>query len=244
MKIVADFHIHSRFARATSKDMNLANLDLWASKKGIQVMGAGDFTHPMWFQELKEELEPAEQGLYKRKPSFAKATEGKGQNKGTRFVFTSEISCIYSKGGQVRKIHLILLAPSLAAVEKINTQLGWIGNLKSDGRPILGIDVKEVVKIVLGADPSSLVVPSHMWTPWFSVFGSKSGFNSMQECFDEYTKYIYAGETGLSSDPAMNWRLSALDKIALISNSDSHSLEKLQRQMQNNMNSNQSGSYR
>ncbi|OHA70392.1 MAG: DNA helicase UvrD [Candidatus Wildermuthbacteria bacterium RIFCSPHIGHO2_02_FULL_49_9] len=230
MKIVADFHIHSRFARATSKDMNLANLDLWASKKGIQVMGAGDFTHPMWFQELKEELEPAEQGLYKRKPSFAKATEGKGQNKGTRFVFTSEISCIYSKEGQVRKIHLILLAPSLAAVEKINTQLGWIGNLKSDGRPILGIDVKEVVKIVLGADPSSLVVPSHMWTPWFSVFGSKSGFNSMQECFDEYTKYIYAGETGLSSDPAMNWRLSALDKIALISNSDSHSLEKIGRE--------------
>ncbi|MDP4007200.1 MAG: endonuclease Q family protein [bacterium] len=226
MKIIADFHIHSRFARATSKEMNLSNLDLWAKKKGISVMGTGDFTHPMWFKELKEQLEPVEEGLYKLKPSFAKATEGKA-----RFVFSSEISCIYSKGGKVRKIHLILIVPSLSAVEKINTQLGWIGNLRSDGRPILGIDAKEVAKIVLEADPSSLVVPAHMWTPWFSVFGSKSGFNSMEECFDEYTKYIYAGETGLSSDPAMNWRLSALDNITLLSNSDSHSLEKIGREV-------------
>lgn len=220
MKIIADFHIHSRFARATSKDMNLENLDLWAQKKGIQVMGTGDFTHPMWVKELQAELEPAEQGLYKRK--------GGGE---TRFVFSSEISCIYSKGGQVRKIHLILLVPSLAAVEKINTHLGWVGNLKSDGRPILGIDAKEVVKIALEADPSCMVVCAHAWTPWFSIFGSKSGFNSLQECFDEYTKHIYAIETGLSSDPAMNWRLSALDNITLLSNSDSHSLEKIGREV-------------
>ena len=158
--------------------------------------------------------------MYKRK--------GGGEK---RFLFSSELSCIYSKGGKVRKVHLLLLVPSLAAVEKINTQLGWIGNLKSDGRPILGIDAKEVAKIVLDADPSSLVVPAHIWTPWFSVFGSKSGFNSLEECFDEYTKHIYAVETGLSSDPAMNWRLSALDNITLLSNSDSHSLEKIGREV-------------
>lgn len=219
MKFAADLHIHSRFARATSKEMNLANLDLWAKKKGISVMGTGDFTHPLWMQELKAELEPAEEGFYKRK--------GGGD---TRFLLSSEISCIYSKGGQVRKVHLILLVPSFAAAEKITTQLSWVGNLKSDGRPIIGIDAKEVAKIALEADPSSLVVPAHAWTPWFAVFGSKSGFNTLEDCFDEYTKYIYAIETGLSADPAMNWRVSALDSIALLSNSDSHSLEKIGRE--------------
>ncbi len=221
MKIIADFHIHSRFARATSKDMTLENLDRWAGKKGIMVMGTGDFTHPLWFKELQIQLEEAEHGLYKLK----------GKETNTRFLFTSEISCIYSKGGQVRRVHLILIAPSIAAVEKINTRLGWVGNLKSDGRPILGIDAKEVLKIALDADPNCMVVPAHAWTPWFSVFGSKSGFNSLEECFDEYAKHIYAIETGLSSDPAMNWRLSALDKIALLSNSDSHSLEKIGREV-------------
>ncbi|MBI2123656.1 MAG: DNA helicase UvrD [Candidatus Wildermuthbacteria bacterium] len=221
MKLIADFHIHSRFARATSKDMTLENLDRWAGKKGIKVMGTGDFTHPLWFKELQAQLEPAEQGLYKLK----------GKETAARFLFTSEISCIYSKGGRVRRVHLILIAPSVSAVEKINTRLGWIGNLKSDGRPILGIDAKEVLKIALDADPNCMVVPAHAWTPWFSVFGSKSGFNSLEECFDEYAKHIYAIETGLSSDPAMNWRLSALDKIALLSNSDSHSLEKIGREV-------------
>lgn len=220
MKIIADFHIHSRFARATSKDMTLGNLDHWAGKKGIKVMGTGDFTHPVWFKELKEQLGEAEQGLYKLK----------GKKTDTRFLFTSEVSCIYKKEGQVRRIHLILISPSIAAVEKINTQLGLRGNIHSDGRPILGMDAKEVAKIVFDADPNCMVVPAHAWTPWFSVFGSKSGFNSLEECFDEYTKYIYAIETGLSSDPAMNWRLSALDNIALLSNSDSHSLEKVGRE--------------
>ena len=200
--------------------MNLENLSVWAEKKGITVISTGDFTHPAWFRELKEKLEPAEQGLYKLK----------GSESPTRFILTTEISCIYTKNGRGRRIHLLLFAPSLEAVEKINTQLGWIGNLKSDGRPILGIDAKEVVKIVLAASQECLVIPAHAWTPWFSVFGSKSGFDSLEECFDEYTKYIYAIETGLSSDPKMNWRLSALDNITLISNSDSHSLPKIGRE--------------
>ncbi|MDP2637233.1 MAG: endonuclease Q family protein [bacterium] len=220
MKFIADFHIHSRFARATSKAMTLENLDKWAAIKGIKVMGTGDFTHPVWFQELKEGLEEAEPGLYKLK----------GKETQTRFILSCEISCIYSKGGKVRRVHLVLLAPSFSAVEKINTRLGWVGNLRSDGRPIIGIDAKEVAKIAFEADPNCMVVPAHGWTPWFAVFGSKSGFNSLEECFDEYTKYIFAIETGLSSDPSMNWRLSALDKISLISNSDSHSLEKIGRE--------------
>ena len=220
MKFVGDFHIHSRFSRATSKELTIPNLDRWAAIKGIRVMGTGDFTHPGWMEEMKQCLEPAEQGLYKLK----------GKDSPTRFVLSSEISCIYSKGGAVRRIHLVVLAPSIEVVEKINTRLGWQGNLKADGRPILGMDAKEIAKIALDASPDCIVVPAHAWTPWFSVFGSKSGFNSLEECFDEYAKYIYAIETGLSSDPAMNWRLSALDSITLISNSDSHSLAKIGRE--------------
>lgn len=235
MKFVGDFHIHSKYARATSPDMNLENLDEWAKIKGIKVISTGDFTHPAWFKELQEKLEPAEPGLYKlRRPkgseSRPQASGLSGSESGTRFILTTEISCIYSTKGGVRKVHLILFAPSLEAVEKINTQLGWIGNLKSDGRPIIGINAKDVVKICLDASPDCMVVPAHIWTPWFSVFGSKSGFNSLEECFDEYTQYIYAVETGLSSDPAMNWQVSQLDSITLISNSDSHSLAKIGRE--------------
>ncbi|MDO8424816.1 MAG: endonuclease Q family protein [bacterium] len=220
MQFVADFHIHSRYSRATSKEMNLESLDKWAQIKGIKVLGTGDFTHPEWFKELREKLEPAEQGLLKLK---------KGDN-GTRFILTAEISCIYSKKNRVRKVHIIIFSPSFEVAEKINAHLGRLGNLKSDGRPILGLDAKELAKIVLGASEDCLVVPAHLWTPWFSIFGSKSGFNSVEECFDEYAKYIYAVETGLSSDPSMNWRLSGLDKIALISNSDSHSPRKIGRE--------------
>jgi len=220
MKFIADFHIHSKYSRAVSPLMNLANLDNWAGIKGIKVMGTGDFTHPKWFEEIKTELEPAEPGLFK----FI------GSDSGTRFILTSEISCIYKKTGKVRKVHIIIFAPSISAVEKINDKLNKIGNLHSDGRPILGLDAKELLKIVLDADENCLVVPAHAWTPWFSVFGSKSGFDSLEECFDEYTKYIYAIETGLSSDPAMNWRLSQLDKVNLISNSDAHSLPKIGRE--------------
>jgi len=220
MKYIADFHLHSKYSRATSKDMDLENLDKWAKIKGIKVLGTGDFTHPEWFKILKEKLEPAEPGLFKLKNSDSE----------TRFILTVEISCIYSKGGRVRKIHIIVFAPNFDVVEKINTHLGWIGNLKSDGRPILGLDAKELAKIVLGVSEDCLVIPSHAWTPWFSIFGSRSGFNSIEECFEDYSKYIYSIETGLSSDPQMNWRLSALDRVALISNSDSHSPQKIGRE--------------
>ena len=220
MKFVADFHIHSKYSRATSKDMDLDHLDKWAKIKGIKVLGTGDFTHPEWFESLKEELEPAEPGLFKLK----------NKKSPTRFMLTSEISCIYSKNNRVRKIHIIVFAPSFEVVDKINAHLGWIGNLKSDGRPILGLDAKELAKIVLGISQDCFVVPAHLMTPWFSLFGSKSGFDSIEECFEDYAKYIYAGETGLSADPAMLWRMPDCRRIALISNSDSHSPQKIGRE--------------
>ena len=212
--------------------MNLQSLDRWARIKGIKVMGTGDFTHPLWFGELKEQLEPAEPGLFKFK----------GQNGGTRFLLTAEISCIYSKGGRqsaslaqgagsVRKVHIVVLAPSFDAAEKINVQLGWVGNLMADGRPILGLDAKELARIVLGVSEHCLVVPGHAMTPWFGVFGSKSGFNSLQECFEELTPQIYAVETGLSADPSMLWRIPDGQRVALISNSDAHSPQKIGREV-------------
>jgi uncharacterized protein (TIGR00375 family) len=220
MKFAADFHIHSKYSRATSPLMDLENLDRWAIIKGIKILGTGDFTHPEWFKNLKEKLKPAEAGLFGLKNSDSP----------TRFILTSEISCIYSKNNKVRKVHIIIFAPSFEAVEKINAQLGKVGNLKADGRPILGLDVKELAKIILNSCEDCLVIPAHAWTPWFSIFGSKSGFDSIEECFEDYSKYIYAIETGLSSSPEMNWRLSALDKITLISNSDAHSGPKLGRE--------------
>jgi len=221
MRLVADFHIHSKYSRATSPLMDLYNLDKWAKIKGINILGTGDFTHPEWIKEIKAQLKPAEKGLFCVKNAPANAV---------RFLLTSEISCIYSKSGKVRKVHMIIFAPSIEAVEKINLKLASIGNLKADGRPILGLDAKELVKIALDADEKCLIVPAHIWTPWFSVFGSKSGFDSLNECFEDYSKHIYAVETGLSSDPKMNWRLSQLDNIALISNSDAHSLPKIGRE--------------
>src|SRR4030043_37415 len=217
---VADFHIHSKYSRATSKDMDLEALNKWAKIKGIKVLGTGDFTHPEWLKNLKEKLEPAEPGLYKLRKLKSEV----------RFILTAEISCIYSKNNKVRKVHIIVFSLSFEFSEKINTQLGWIGNLKSDGRPILGLDVKELAKIVLNSSQDCFIVPAHIWTPWFSIFGSKSGFDSLEECFEDCAKYIYAGETGLSSNPAMNWRVSNLDKIALISNSDAHSPAKIGRE--------------
>lgn len=220
MKIVADLHIHSKYSRAVSQDMSLENIAAFAKKKGINVMGTGDFTHPKWFEEIGKKLEPAEVGLFKLKNSDLPV----------RFMLTVEIANIYSKNGKTRRLHNLIFAPSLEAAEKINTKLGWIGNLKSDGRPILGLDSKELLKIILEVDSSSVLVPAHAWTPWFGLLGSMSGFDSIQECFDEMSSEIFAIETGLSSDPAMNWRLSALDNISLISNSDSHSLQKIGRE--------------
>jgi uncharacterized protein (TIGR00375 family) len=219
MQFIADFHLHSKYSRATSKEMDLENLDRWAKVKGIKVLGSGDFTHPEWFRNLKETLEPVESGLFKLRDGSE-----------TRFILTSEISCIYSKGSKVRKIHIIIFAPSFEIVEKINTHLGWIGNLKSDGRPILGLDAKELAKIVLNISKDCLIVPAHLMTPWFSLFGSKSGFDLLEECFEEYSKYIYAGETGLSASPDMLWRMPDGRRITLISNSDAHSPTKLGRE--------------
>lgn len=229
MKFIADLHIHSRYSRATSKDMVLEEIDRWADDKGILVMGTGDFTHPQWFDEIKEKLDPAESGLFKLKTQYKKETL-RGAQAETRFLLTSEISSIYSKGGKVRRIHNLVFAPSVETVEKINTQLGLIGNLKSDGRPILGLDAEKLAKIVFDINPEAVIIPAHAWTPWFSVFGSMSGFDSLEECFGEQAKHIFAIETGLSSDPAMNRRLSKLDNIALISNSDCHSLQKIGRE--------------
>lgn len=229
MRFIADLHIHSKYSRATSKDMNLEDLDHWADDKGILVMATGDFTHPRWFEEIKTKLEPAEPGLFKLKAEYKKPTI-KGNLSETRFILSVEISGIYSKNGKTHRVHNIVFAPSIETAEKINNALSKIGNIGSDGRPILGLDSEELAKIVFGIDNEAVIIPAHAWTPWFSVFGSMSGFDSIEECFGKYADKIFAIETGLSSDPAMNWRLSKLDKVALISNSDSHSLPKIGRE--------------
>ena len=224
MKIFADVHIHSKYSRATSQSMDLEHIFESAQKKGINVVGTGDFTHPEWLKELKNKLEPAEQGFYKLK----NAKEGKNK---TRFVITGEISNIYTRNGRGRRVHNLIILPSLEAAEKIANRLSWQGNIKSDGRPILGMDSEELLKIVMEAEPEALCVPAHIWTPWFGVLGSMSGFDSLEEAYGENVKYLVALETGLSSDPLMNWRLSALDKYALISNSDAHSPNNLGREV-------------
>ncbi|MCG2690198.1 endonuclease Q family protein [Candidatus Parcubacteria bacterium] len=212
--------MHSKYSRATSSRMNLEEMDRVALQKGVQVLSCADFTHPKWFKELKEKLALKEEGLFVlKRGSF-----------GARFILTTEISCIYSKNNKVRKIHLLVFAPSFKAVEKINQALSKIGNLSADGRPILGLDAKELLKIALNISEDCLVVPAHLMTPWFSLFGSKSGFDKIEDCFEDLTSHIFALETGLSSDPAMNRKLSALDKFALISNSDAHSPEKIGRE--------------
>ncbi len=234
MEIILDVHIHSHYSRATSKEMNSASLYKWGKQKGLSVMGTGDFTHPGWFAELQEKLGPAEPGLFTLKKEFAEAQDSLLpeiiRQKQLRFLLTAEISTIYSKNGQVRKLHHIVVASSFTAVTKINARLSQIGNLAADGRPILGLDSKELLKIVLDADPDCLFVPAHIWTPWFGMFGSRSGFDSIEETFEELAPQIYAAETGLSSDPVMNWRVSNLDRLTMISNSDAHSPGKLGRE--------------
>lgn len=234
MKFVADLHIHSKFSRATSRDMTYDSLALWARVKGIRLVATGDFTHPEWLFLTKEKLQPEGNGFFRLK--------GRPQVEDARlqtiafspdqvsFILSTEISFIYSKKGKVRKIHLIVLAPDLESVEKINNRLQGLGNLRSDGRPILGLDAKTFVKLVADLCPRCVVIPAHIWTPWFSLFGANSGFDAIEECFEEMTPFIFALETGLSSDPAMNWRLSALDPYALVSNSDAHSPSRLGRE--------------
>ena len=214
MRIISDFHFHSKYSRACSPELNLENIQAWGKRKGVSLLGTNDFTHPVWFKELQAKLEQAEPGLYKLKGSQEKI----------RFVFSAEISCIYKQGGRCRRVHVCLMVPSLETAEKIIENFNKRNfNLKADGRPIIGLSAKNLAEVVFEIDPESIVYPAHIWTPWFAVFGSKSGFDSLEECFEEITPYIFAAETGLSSDPPMNWRLSALDDIALLSNSDAHS---------------------
>lgn len=216
MSFVADFHIHSKYSRATSKNMDMPHLAEMARLKGINLVGTGDFTHPLWLEELKASLIPEEGGLYR----FGD----------TLFVLTAEVNNIFYRGGKGRRIHNIIFAGDFAVAEKLNRKLGRFGDLYSDGRPILKLSASDLVEIVLEASEDAFVVPAHIWTPWFSLFGANSGFDSLEECFGSYTRYIYALETGLSSDPGMNWRVSSLDRFTLISNSDAHSPSRLGRE--------------
>ncbi len=233
MRFIADLHIHSHYSRATSPEMNIVALTKWSQLKGAGVVGTGDFTHPKYFAELEETLEPAEPGLFKLKSAHEKEIQKEvpqSCRSAMRFMLTVEISTIYKKAERVRKVHSLIFVPSFAVAAKINEKLATIGNIAHDGRPILGLDTKDLFKIALDASPDIMFVPAHAWTPHFSVFGSMSGFDSLEACFDELTPEIFAIETGLSSDPAMNWQVEALDRIALISNSDAHSAPKLGRE--------------
>jgi DNA helicase II / ATP-dependent DNA helicase PcrA len=230
VKFIADFHIHSKYSRATSKQLNPENLDHWSKIKGIQVMGTGDCLHPGWFQELQEKFEQQENGFYILKDKFKLQQSKVHKTNPTQFILTTEISTIYKKGGKVRKVHSLCVFPNFRAAKKAYDRLSKIGNMNSDGRPILGLDTKHLLEIVLESDPGSYLIPAHIWTPWFSMLGSKSGFDSIEECFDDLAEHIFAVETGLSSDPPMNRACSFLDNVRLISNSDAHSLEKLGRE--------------
>ncbi len=232
MKYFADLHIHSPFSRATSKHSDLAGLFAWAQIKGIHVIGTGDFTHPKWFSQLNENLVPAEPGFFKLKDeNVPLPLDGvTPENIPIRFVLTSEISSIYKRNDKVRKVHNILFVPDFESVEKINARLAAIGNIESDGRPILGLDSHDLLEILLEKAPDGFLVPAHIWTPWFSLFGSKSGFDSIEECFGDLSNHVFALETGLSSDPDMNRMVSSLDRFTLISNSDCHSPSKLGRE--------------
>jgi len=216
-RCVADLHIHSKYSRATSPNMELEGLSEWGKIKGIDVIGTGDFTHPKWIKELKEKAIEEDSGLL--------------LFNGQHFMLTVELSSIYTDKGRGRRIHQVVLAPSLEVAEQINERLKKKGaNLASDGRPIMGLSAPDIVETIMEISPKCMVIPAHAWTPWFSVFGSKSGFDSVKECYGDMEKHIYALETGLSSDPSMNWRVSSLDKYALVSNSDSHSPQKIGRE--------------
>jgi uncharacterized protein (TIGR00375 family) len=210
MEIIADLHLHSRFSRATSREITIRNLVRYAGIKGLGLLGTGDFTHPAWLRELKENLREDGSGVLKTGDGFP-------------FILQAEISNIYTQDGRGRRVHNIILAPGFEVVEQINSGLAKRGRLDYDGRPIFGFSCIELVEMMMGISRDIEVIPAHAWTPWFSIFGSKSGFDSVEECFGDKSKHIHALETGLSSDPAMNWRLSGLDKYVLVSNSDSHS---------------------
>ena len=233
MTFIADLHIHSRFSRATARNLDPENIYMAARKKGITVVGTGDFTHPGWFAELVEKLTPAEPGLYKLKDDLEAVCERQLNipiQRPVRFMLSAEISNIYKKNGATRKLHHLVFFPGFSDVEKFNSRLSGIGNLKSDGRPILGLDSRNLLEIALETAPDAFLIPAHIWTPWFSLYGSKSGFDRIKDCFDDLSEHIFAAETGLSSDPPMNWRVVDLDGITLVSNSDAHSPANLGRE--------------
>jgi len=232
MRFIADLHIHSHHSIATSSSLTPENLDLWAHRKGIQVIGTGDIFHPGWYQEIKEKMMPAEDGLYKLKDEYCIKKDSLIPSSAhtVRFILSGEISSIYKKNGKVRKVHNLILSSSFDAVKKIQSKLETVGNISSDGRPILGLPSKDLLEIALEAGDGTVLIPAHIWTPWFSVLGAKSGYDTFEECFDDLTENIFAVETGLSSDPSMNWLCSFLDRYTLVSNSDAHSPEKLGRE--------------
>ena len=214
MRVIADLHIHSRFSRATSQNMNLEEIDRYAQIKGLSVVGTGDFTHPLWTKELKTELEPLEDtGLYVLRSG----------NKRVSFMMTTELSTIFDLNGKTKKVHHVILSPSIEVAEQISDRIEKFGDLSSDGRPILSISAPELVELIMETSPANLIFPAHAWTPWFSVLAANFGFDSIEECYGDASDRIFALETGLSSDPRMNWRLSKLDRYTLVSNSDSHS---------------------
>ncbi len=233
MPFVADLHIHSYLSRATSRALDLEHLHAWAQRKGIAVVATGDFTHPRWFAELRDKLVPAGAGLFRLRDDLAAAVdEGvhAAARAPVRFLLSVEVSSIYKRGERVRKVHNLLYAPDFETAARIASRLARIGNIESDGRPILGLDSRDLLEITLESSPDAFLIPAHVWTPWFSALGEKSGFDSLDECFGDLAGHIFAAETGLSSDPAMNWRLSALDRLSLVSSSDAHSPEKLGRE--------------
>ena len=233
MKFLADLHIHSKYSRATAKNLDLEHLHTAAQQKGITVLATGDFTHPGWFQEVKDKLIPAEQGLFQLNKDLAYRSNQSvpcACHSDVRFMLAAEISNIYKKNGKTRKNHNLIFVPDLVSAQKITRRLKKIGNIESDGRPILGLDAKDLLQIVLDINDKAFLIPAHIWTPWFSLLGSKSGFDSIGECFGELAPHIFAVETGLSSDPEMNWRVSDLDGKTLVSNSDAHSPHKIGRE--------------
>ncbi|PIR79890.1 MAG: DNA helicase UvrD [Candidatus Levybacteria bacterium CG10_big_fil_rev_8_21_14_0_10_35_13] len=221
MDYVADLHLHSKYSRAVSKDMNLPTMAFWAEKKGLNILSTGDWTHPIWIREIKQNLEEAEKGLFKLK----------NENSKIRFLLSVEISGIYSQGGKVRRIHNLIFSPSIETCEKINASLVKRGcNLNSDGRPIIGLSAESLIELVLSIDDKAMIIPCHVWTPWFSLYGSNSGFDSIDECFGKFADKITAIETGLSSDPYMNWQIKELNNRSILSFSDAHSPAKMGRE--------------
>ena len=223
MQQILDLHIHSRYSRACSPQLTLRNIDAACRIKGVDIIATGDFTYPAWFESIKTELKEtfAGSGLYILKDA---------PDDRVKFILSTEVSLIYKDEIRVRRIHLVVHAPDIKAVTALNKELDKRFNIRSDGRPILGISAPDFVKLVLKIDPRFLIYPAHIWTPWFSVFGSKSGFDTLQECFKDQTEHIYAYETGLSSDPEMNWRLSSLDNLTLLSSSDAHNPNNIARE--------------